>query len=60
NIAGLHQSRAEFFILRGNLDEAKKQLGYASKLTRGDYVATATISEKLREVTELQRRMDEL
>lgn len=60
NIAGLHQSRAEFFLLRGNLDEAKKQLEYARKLTRGDYVATATISERLREVAALRQRMEEL
>ncbi len=60
NIAGLHQSRAEFFLLRGNLDEAKKQLEYARKLTKGDYVATATISERLREVAALRQRMEEL
>lgn len=60
NIAGLHQSRAEFFLLRGNLDEARKQLEYASKLTRGDYVLTATINERLREVAELKQRMEEL
>ncbi len=60
NIAGLHQSRAEYFILHGNLDEAKKQLSYARNLTRGDYVATATISERLREVEELHQRMEEL
>ena len=38
NIIGLHQSRAEYFILHGNLDQAEKQLSYALKLTRGDYL----------------------
>ena len=36
NIAGLHQSRAEYFILNGILDEAERQLNYALKLTKSD------------------------
>ena len=42
NIVGLHQSRAEYFILNGNLDQAEKQLTYALKLTRGDFLNSAT------------------
>jgi len=60
NIAGLHQSRAEYFILNGALDEAKKQLTYALKLTRGDFLSSAKISQRLEDVVRMQERLEEL
>lgn len=60
NIAGLHQSRAEYFILNGSLDQAHKQLTYALKLTRGDFPASAKISQRLDDVARLQEKMEEL
>tara|TARA_R110000823_G_scaffold295738_5_gene415628 strand:- start:3940 stop:5391 length:1452 start_codon:yes stop_codon:yes gene_type:complete len=57
NIAGLHQSRAEYFILNGVLDAAEKQLNYALKLTRDDYPATARINERLRDIAELREQL---
>jgi predicted Zn-dependent protease len=58
NIVDLHQSRAEYFILNGILDEAEKQLRYALKLTGGDYTATARINQRLQDVAELREQMD--
>ena len=58
NIAGLHQSRAEYFILNGILDEAERQLNYAMKLSRNDYHTAARISQRLRDVAELRERMN--
>jgi predicted Zn-dependent protease len=58
NIAGLHQSRAEYFILNGALDQATKQLNYALKLTRGDYPTTARINERLRDVAQMREQME--
>jgi len=60
NIAGLHQSRAEYFILNGALDQARKQLDYALKLTRGDFVTSAILSQRLRDVAEMQEKLEEL
>ena len=60
NIAGLHQSRAEYFILNGILDEAQKQLDYALKLSRADYLTSAKISQRLRDVANMRERMAEL
>ncbi len=60
NIAGLHQSRAEYFILNGALDQARKQLNYALKLTRGDFVTSAILSQRLRDVAEMQEKLEEL
>jgi len=60
NIVGLHQSRAEYFILSGALDEAKKQLNYAMKLTRSDFPASAKINQRLEDVARMQEQMEEL
>jgi len=60
NIVGLHQSRAEYFILNGALDEAKKQLTYALKLTRDDFLTSAKINQRLEDIGKMQERMDEL
>ncbi|TXS91297.1 M48 family metallopeptidase [Parahaliea maris] len=58
NIVGLHQSRAEFFILNGILDEAEKQLNYALKLATQDYPTTAKIQQRLRDVADLREQME--
>lgn len=60
NIVGLHQSRAEYFILNGALDQAKKQLTYALKLTRGDFPASARINQRLEDINKMQEQMEEL
>jgi predicted Zn-dependent protease len=43
NIIGLHQARAEYFILNGILDQAEKQLRYALELVNNDYTTSAKI-----------------
>lgn len=58
NIVGLHQSRAEYFILNGNLGEAEKQLSYALKLVGSNHVAAARINERLVDINTLRERMD--
>jgi predicted Zn-dependent protease len=60
NIAGLHQSRAEYFLLNGILDEAERQLTYALKLTKNDYHTTARINQRLRDLAELRQQIDRL
>lgn len=60
NIAGLHQSRAEYFILNGVLDEAERQLNYAQKLIKNDYLTTAKISQRLTDIAMMRERMERL
>lgn len=60
NIAGLHQSRAEYFILNGVLDQAEKQLTYALKLTGEDYHATARITQRLKDIAQMREQMENL
>jgi len=57
NITGLHQARAEYFILNGNLDEATRQLNYARDLSRDDYHSSAKISQRLKDIAEMRQRM---
>ena len=58
HIAGLHQSRAEYFILNGILDEADRQLRYALKLTSGDYLTSARINQRLIDLQNLREQME--
>nr|WP_262500809.1 M48 family metalloprotease [Pseudohalioglobus sediminis] len=58
NIIGLHQSRAEYFILNGYLDQASKQLNYALKLVKNDYLTSAKISQRLRDIAEMRQQME--
>jgi len=58
NIVGLHRSRAEYFILNGIFDQAEEQLRYALKLTHSDYVTTAKINQRIKDIGDLRRQMD--
>lgn len=58
NIVGLHRSRAEFFILHGNLDQAQKQLTYALSLTKENFTLNAQINERLRQVIDMRAELD--
>ncbi|MFK8021954.1 MAG: M48 family metalloprotease [Pseudomonadales bacterium] len=58
NIPGVHQARAEYFILNGVFDEAERQLIYALKLVRGDYLASAKINERMRSIEEMREAIN--
>ena len=60
NIVGLHQSRAEYFILNGALDEAEKQLSYALKLTGQDYPTRARITQRIKDLARMREQMENL
>ncbi len=58
NITGLHQSRAEYFILNGILDEAEKQLRYALRSVNDNYTVSARINQRLKDVADMRERLD--
>ncbi|MDB4261764.1 M48 family peptidase, partial [bacterium] len=60
NIVGLHQSRAEYFIRNGNLDQAEKQLDYALKLTNNDYLTSAKVTQRLRDIARMREQMEDM
>lgn len=53
NILGVHEARAEYFILNGIYDKAQQQLQNALKLARGNYHKTAILQEKLRQIEKM-------
>ena len=50
NILGVHEARAEYFILNGVYDRAAIQLRHALKYTQGNQYRTAIVEEKLKYV----------
>ncbi len=60
NIVGVHQARAEYFVLVGALDHATRQLGYALPLVRDNALTTARIEARIREIEQMKDAMAKL
>ncbi|MBT8140193.1 MAG: M48 family metalloprotease [Gammaproteobacteria bacterium] len=60
DILQLHFSRAEFFILLGNLTQAQTQLGYALRIAGNDVQVAAKIKQRLREIQQIRRDTERL
>lgn len=58
NITGLHQSRAEYFILNGVFDEAERQLTYAMRNASEQQNLRSRINQRLRDLAEMRARLD--
>lgn len=54
DIGGVHMARAEYYILNGHFDDARKQLTYAVKLYENDYFNSAKVKQRLRELSEIE------
>jgi len=54
NIAGVHQARAEYFMLNGNLDQAVKHLNYALPLVEDNFQMSARIRQRLQDIQSMQ------
>jgi predicted Zn-dependent protease len=55
NILGVHEARAEYFILNGIYDRAQIQLRNALKMTEGNAYRTALLQERVKYVQRLQQ-----
>ncbi|MGB1867890.1 MAG: M48 family metalloprotease [Porticoccaceae bacterium] len=60
NISGVHEARAEYFILVGALDKAREQLTLAVKLVTADFKRSAIIRQRIRDVAALEDRIEKL
>ncbi len=60
DIVGVHQARAEYFVLNGILDKAAKQLGYALPLVKSDNVTTVKIKERIAQIKHLEMAVKNL
>ena len=60
NISGLHQARAEYFILIGVFDKARNQLSLAAKMVKEDFKQSAIIRQRLRDLAAMEDRAERL
>ncbi len=60
DIPGVHVARAEYFILTGVYDKARKQLGYAQKLAARDFKRSAVIRQRLRDLNNMEKKSKKL
>lgn len=60
NIIGVHQARAEYFVLIGVLDIAARQLSYALPLVKKDHLATARIHERISQIQQMKQDIENL
>ena len=55
DVIGVHEARAEYFVMVDNLGQAIKQLGYAIPLARDNFSLTARLRERIKTIHELRR-----
>ena len=60
NISGLHQARAEYFILIGVFDKARDQLRLAAGMVKEDFKQSAIIRQRLRDLAAIEDRAEKL
>ncbi len=60
DIVGVHQARAEYFVLNGALDLAAKQLSYALPLVTNNDLTTTRIQERIRQINQMEAEMRNL
>lgn len=58
DVLGVHEARAEYFILNGIYDAAMIQLRNALKLADSNYHTKAILQERVRDVREMQAKAD--
>ncbi len=57
NILGVHMARAEYFMLRGYLDSAEKQMHYAWPLTADSNVARHKLRQRMKDLQDLRETL---
>ena len=60
DIATVHKARAEYFILVGAFDRARKQLSRAAVLLKHDFQQSAIIRQRLRDLASIEERVIKL
>ncbi|CAI8419333.1 MAG: Beta-barrel assembly-enhancing protease [Porticoccaceae bacterium UBA1117] len=60
NISGVHQARAEYFILVGSFSLAREQLGLAQKLVNADFKRSSIVRQRLRDVVDMEEKAKRL
>jgi len=60
DISGVHEARAEYFILIGALGEAKRQLEFAAKLVAADFKRLSVVKQRLLDLAVMLHQLEKL
>jgi predicted Zn-dependent protease len=60
DISGVHRARAEYFILVGAFERAKKQLNLATKILAYDFNQVSIIKQRLIEIEQMEKTLRRL
>ncbi|WP_345552168.1 M48 family metalloprotease [Microbulbifer aestuariivivens] len=60
DIVGVHEARAEYYILNGVFDKAAQHLRHGVRLAQNDYQMHAILQQRLKDVLKMQQDIKEL
>jgi predicted Zn-dependent protease len=60
DISGVHRARAEYFVLIGAFENAKRQLNFATKLLQNDVKGLAIVEQRLIDIEEMEKNLKKL
>jgi len=60
DIVGVHEARAEYYILNGIFDKALQHLRHGIRMTKNEYQANAILEQRLKDVIKMQEKAREL
>lgn len=60
DIVGVHEARAEYYILNGVFDKAAQHLRHGIRLAKNDYQTHAILEQRLKDVMKMQQEAKEL
>ncbi|MCX2801348.1 M48 family metalloprotease [Microbulbifer thermotolerans] len=60
DIVGVHEARAEYYILNGVFDKALQHLRHGIRLAKNDYQTHAILEQRIKDVIKMQEKAKEL
>lgn len=60
DIVGVHEARAEYYILNGVFDKAQQHLRHGIRLAKNDYQTHAILEQRLKDAINMQQKAKEL
>lgn len=60
DIVGVHEARAEYYILNGVFDKALQHLRHGVRLAKNDYQTHAILEQRMKDVIKMQEKVKEL
>ncbi|HEY8569399.1 M48 family metalloprotease [Microbulbifer sp.] len=60
DIVGVHEARAEYYILNGVFDKALQHLRHGVRLAKNDYQTHAILEQRMKDVIKMQEKAKEL